>query len=356
MPKQDKRTKIALVGYKLANGGLERVFSTVSELLHDADCAVSVLVLEDEIEYPFSGSLINLGNYSKFQKYFQLRKQLKANNFDYVIDFRHRINPWMELIFLRYIYAGFKSIYTIHSSKTEVYLTEKKWIAKQILRKAFKIVSVSNDLNEKLRVDYSFEKGIVIPNSISAKIDKLACDDLELPYKYCIAVGRLTALKQFDKLIETYSKSNLPDKAIHLVILGEGDDEELLKKMIQKLQMTEFVHLLGFKKNVNCYIENADFLVLTSKYEGFSMVILEALSVGIPVVSFDCETGPRELVQHEFNGLLVENQNFSKLETALNRMVEDRQLYHYCKENASESVNAFSAEKIQKKWLDLMNI
>lgn len=355
MAKQDKRTKIALVGYKLANGGLERVFSIVSELLSNSNCDIYVIVLEDEIEYPFSGTLINLGNYSKFKKYFQLRKQLKANQFDYVIDFRHRINPWMELVFLHYIYAGFKSVYTIHSSKLEVYLTGKKWIGKQILRNAYKVVSVSNDLNEKLKLDYQFEKGVVIPNSISENIDKLNCSSIELPDRYCIAVGRLVALKQFDKLIQTYSQSRLPGNAIHLVILGEGGEKVRLQKLIEKLEMSAFIHLLGFKHNANFYIKRAEFLVLSSKYEGFSMVILEALSAGIPVVSFDCETGPRELVKHEFNGLLVENQNFNKLEMAMNRIVEEEQFYLFCKENAQHSVTAYSAPNIQKKWLDLIN-
>ena len=356
MAKQGKKTKIALVGYKLAKGGLERVFSTVSELLHEADCEVSVIVLENEIEYPFSGTLINLGSYSKFQKYFEFRKQLKTNQFDYIIDFRHRINPWMELVFLHYIYAGFKSIYTIHSSKLSVYLTDNKWFGKQILNKAFKVVAVSNDLNEKLKQDYSFEKGVVIPNSISEKTQEVNCDTIQINYKYCTAVGRLIPLKQFDKLIETYSKSNLPNREIHLVILGEGDEKVRLQHLIEELQMTKFIHLLGFKNDIKCYVKNAEFLVLTSKHEGFSMVILEALSVGTPVVSFDCETGPRELVKHEINGLLVENQNFNKLVLAINRMIEDEQLQDFCKENTQLSVTAFSAKNIQKKWLDLMNI
>ena len=351
---QGKKIKIALVGYRLANGGLERVLSTVSELLHFSNCEVHVLVLEDEVEYPFHGTLINLGHYTKFQKYFKLRSYLKRNQFDYVIDFRHRINPLMELLFIHYFYAGFKFIYTIHSSKLDVYLTAKNWVAQQILNKAYKIVAVSNALNEKIKTKYYFEKGVVIPNSIAAKTIEIEYA-AELFFKYCIAVGRLVKLKQFDKLIDTYCTSDLPKRGIHLVILGKGEEKERLEKQIDGLQMSKFIHLLGFKNNVFSYVTNAKFLVLTSKYEGFSMVILEALFAGTPVVSFDCETGPSELLQNEYNGLLVKNQDFSALHKALERMVNDNCLYDFCKENAKASVTSYSKEKISEKWLDLIN-
>ncbi|WP_432671470.1 glycosyltransferase [Flavobacterium sp. SM2513] len=355
MVNQAKKTKIALVGYKLAKGGLERVFSTVSELLHDAGCEVSVIVLDDDIEYSYSGTLINLGHLSKFQKYFELKKQLKTNQFDYIIDFRHRINPWMELIFLHYIYSGFKIIYTIHSSKMDSYLTDNKWVAKEILQNGYKIIAVSNALNEKVKKVYGFEKGIVIPNAIAKNNSDLDYKEIQLPYKYCIAVGRLIASKQMGKLIETYSKSNLPNSEIHLVILGDGEEKLHLQKRIEELELCDFVHLLGFKKEVYSYMKNAEFLVLSSKHEGFSMVILEALNQSTPVISFDCETGPRELVQHGFNGLLVESQNFDALEKAMNRMIADAAFYKFCKENAKNSVNAFSAKTVGEKWLKLFN-
>lgn len=355
MAKQGKKYKIALVGYKLAKGGLERVFSTVSELLHDSGCEVTVIVLEDNIEYSYSGNLINLGHLSKFKKYFQLKKHLKANQFDYIIDFRHRINPWMELVFLNYIYLGFKSIYTIHSSKLDVYLTKNNWVAKQILKNTFKVVAVSKGIKEKIKATYQFEKGIVIPNSIAKKNQEINDSQVRLPYKYCIAVGRLVSLKQFDKLIEMYATSNLPNNEIHLVILGEGKEKVVLKKRIEEMQLTPLVHLLGFKSDVVSYIKQAEFLVLTSKYEGFSMVVLEALAAGIPAVSFDCETGPKEMIVDEYNGLLVENQNFEKFKEAMNRMVNDKVLYNFCKENTTASVTSFCAENIQEKWLDLLN-
>ena len=356
MSKQEKKPKIAIVGYKLAQGGQERVFSTVSMLLDDASCDVHVIVLEDAIEYPSGGTLVNLGLHSKFRKYFQLKKYLKANQFDLVIDFRYRLNPFMELLFLHYIYAGFSTIYTIHSSKLELYFTKSQYVTNQIFKKVKTIVSVSTAMNEKIIHTYQFHTGVVIPNSISGNTAISADTDVQLHYKYCIALGRLVALKQFDKLIETYCQSDLPEKEIHLVILGEGEEKIRLQEQITNTKNADFIHLLGFKENTSEFVKNSEFVVLTSQYEGFPMVILEALSFGTPVISFDCETGPSEMIVNKFNGLLVENQNFEALKKALNRMTADKELYEFCKKNTTNSVAKFSEKKIQKKWLDLLNI
>lgn len=353
---QDKKRKIALVGYKLAKGGLERVLSSVSHLLNVAHCEVYVIVLENEIEYSHAGKLINLGHFSKFQKYFELKKLLKNNQFDHIIDFRHRINPWMELVFLYFIYANFKTIYTIHSSKLEVYITNNKLVARQIFNKIKTIVPVSIAMNDKIKQNYDFANGVVISNSISEKAVVLDAINSRLPFKYCIAVGRLVSLKQFDKLIETYCASNLFKNDIHLVILGDGEEKKHLQKQIENTELSAFIHLLGFKENTFEFLKNAEFLILSSKYEGFPMVILEALYMGTPVISFDCETGPAEMIRDEFNGLLVENQNFEALKTAMNKLIMDKELYNYCKHNAKESTTPFSEDNIQRKWLDLLNL
>ena len=100
-----------------------------------------------------------------------------------------------------------------------------------------------------------------------------------------------------------------------------------------------------------------DYLVISgSLNEGLPNVILEALSCETPVVSFDCLSGPSEMISHKQNGLLVENQNVQKLTEAMNLFVEDEKLYTICKENALQSVRPFSIENIGKQWLDLMQI
>ena len=200
-----KPLKVAIVGYKLAEGGLERVFGTTTKMLHDAGIEVHTLVLEDKIDYEFGGKLVAFGQYSKFVKYFKLRNYLKNQQFDYVIDFRHRINPKMEWVFLNFIYRNLKFIYTIHSSRLETYLTDNDRIAKQILQKALKIVAVSHFIKQKIETKFDCKLVEVIPNSVSIRSYSTT---EKLPFEYVIAVGRLVQLKQFDRLIESYANSN----------------------------------------------------------------------------------------------------------------------------------------------------
>ena len=347
-----KPIKVAVVGYKLADGGLERVFGNTTKMLHDAGIEVHTLVLENKIEYEFGGELVSFGNYSKFLKYFKLRNYLQKQQFDYVIDFRHRINPAMEWVFLNFIYRNLKFIYTIHNSRLETYLTDNNWIAKQMIQKSFKILSVSHFIKERIQTKFNVKSVGVIQNSITISSNLTS---QILPFEYIIAVGRLVLQKQFDKLIESYSKSVLPEKNIHLVILGTGEEQISLENKITNLNLNEKVHLLGFKENVWDYISNAKFLVLSSKYEGFPMAILEALHLGIPVVSFDCESGPNEMIINNHNGILVQNQNFTELIHKLNIFVEDEILYQNCKNNASLSVLKFQSNVIVKQWLQLLN-
>lgn len=351
---QKKKLKIALVGYKLAEGGLERVFSSTSQLFHSLGFDVHVVILTDQVEYAYEGKLVNLGNYSKYQKYFRLQAYLAQHEFDYIVDFRYRINPFMELVFTYFIYFKTRTIYTIHSNRLETYLTAKIWIAKVLLKKAHKVVVVSTALKNKLATQYNFDKAVVIPNSFNTvKVDSELFGE-PLSFDYCIAVGRLHKLKQFDKLIESYRQSVLPEKGIHLVVLGKGEEERYLKTLLKKTQMEAFVHLIGFKENVYFYIKNAKFLVLSSLYEGFPMAILESLSLGRPVISFDCPTGPSEMITDGENGFLVENQNFEALTSKMNTFAQDEVLYRKCCDNAKASVSQFETNEVAKKWLQLL--
>jgi N-acetylgalactosamine-N,N'-diacetylbacillosaminyl-diphospho-undecaprenol 4-alpha-N-acetylgalactosaminyltransferase len=162
-------------------------------------------------------------------------------------------------------------------------------------------------------------------------------------------------IKQFDKLIDAYSNSILSNQNIHLVLLGDGEQISILKALVKQKNIEEKVHFLGYQNNPYKYLRNAKFFVLSSQNEGLPNVILEALACETPVVSFDCLSGPSEMISHKQNGLLVENQNVQKLTQAMNLFVEDEKLYTTCKENALQSTSPFSIENIGKQWLDLID-
>ena len=162
--------------------------------------------------------------------------------------------------------------------------------------------------------------------------------------------------KQFDKMIEAYSLSILPKKNIKLVLIGDGPQKIKLEKWVIEKKLSENVIFLGFLNNPFQYLRKSMFTLLTSKNEGLPNLITESLACGTPVVAFDCQSGPSELINNRQNGLLVENQDFDKFRIAMNEMVENTTLYQYCKSNAFESVQQFAIEKIGKQWLDYLQI
>ena len=163
---------------------------------------------------------------------------------------------------------------------------------------------------------------------------------IELNFEYIIAVGQYaTNVKQFDKLIEAYAKSKLPEQNMALVILGEGQLQEQLISVAKAFKVEHLVHFSGFKSNPFKYIKRAKFFVLSSELEGLPMVLLEALACGTPVVSFNCPTGPEEVITHGENGLLIEHQNIEALTQGINTMMLDTELYKTCKANAFKTAS-----------------
>ncbi|MFD2442782.1 glycosyltransferase [Bacillus sp. CGMCC 1.16607] len=141
--------------------------------------------------------------------------------------------------------------------------------------------------------------------------EKNDLDEIKEPI--ILGIGRLTEMKGFDDLIKAHKY--LLDHHVQnkLIILGEGDQREYLEKLIVDLNVQNSVILKGFVENPYKYMRSANVFVLSSKYEGFSVVIAEALSVGIPVVSTDCPSGPSEILENGKYGLLSPVNDYKSL-------------------------------------------
>jgi len=271
------------------------------------------------------------------------------------IDFRSRSRFVMEYLLHQFIFEAKKMIMMVHSYEIEWHIPKGK-IFKKIYNNTHAVVAVSEGIELKLGKKYDFENLLHIPNYISIEEEQVTTP-LEISEAYIIAVGRLrNDIKQFDRLIETYHEANLTEKNIKLYICGDGEDEEALEKLISTLGLTNDVRLLGFVENVNEYIRNAKYLVLSSSVEGFPMVLLEALQQKTPVISFDCKSGPSEIIQHKTNGLLVEDQNFANLKDAMILLIENLALYAKCKQNTVSSISKFTEKPVIQEWIQLINV
>lgn len=174
-----------------------------------------------------------------------------------------------------------------------------------------------------------------------------------LSEKKFVTVGRLDEGKGYDYLIRAWELVNrrYPDWIID--IFGQGEWHEKLQKEIQDKNLSSVVHLRGITKDVATEFYNSSGYVMTSRYEGFPMVLIEAGMCGLPLVSFDCKTGPREIIVEGENGFLVPVGDVSLLADRICQLIEFRELRVSMGDNAMRFAQRFTLDKIMSKWIQL---
>jgi glycosyltransferase involved in cell wall biosynthesis len=168
------------------------------------------------------------------------------------------------------------------------------------------IVSVSKELSDEIKRNIVFNKQKVkyIYNTITFS-DTKTDTTIKIPEPYVIAVGRLECQKNYSLLIKAFSLLT-KHQQINLLILGEGSQRQLLERLVQELGLNEKIFLPGFVMNPAFYLSTSKLFVLSSDYEGFGNVLVEAMYSGIPIVSTNCKFGPNEILEGGKWGRLVE--------------------------------------------------
>lgn len=189
----------------------------------------------------------------------------------------------------------------------------------------------------------------VIPNAANFIAQKYSdCSE-----KRVIAVGRLDYQKSFDRLIMVWEKvhEKMPDW--RLDIFGQGEWKEMLQGMIDERGLQDCVRLNGPTNDIGKEYAESSMLVMSSHYEGFPMVMIEAMACGLPVVCFDFKCGPRDIIVEGENGLIVRDGDVEGLAEAIVRLMEDEELRKRMGENAKGVVETYSEEKVMNKWVSL---
>ena len=189
-----------------------------------------------------------------------------------------------------------------------------------------------------------------IPNAVT-KLDGGVSD---LSAKTVIAAGRLKRQKDFFRLVRAFAQVADRHPDWQLKICGDGPHRERLEKLIADLGLARNVMLAGPVRNIGEELAGASIYALSSRREGFPMVLLEAMSKGLPVVSFDCPTGPREIVRNGENGFLVPHQDVDALAAGMNRLIEDDDLRRRCGAGALATAERYSIEVIGARWEELL--
>jgi glycosyltransferase involved in cell wall biosynthesis len=189
-----------------------------------------------------------------------------------------------------------------------------------------------------------------IPNALP----ELEGDRSPLTNPVVVAAGRLTPQKGFDLLIRAFARVAKERPQWKLRIYGNGEMRELLRELIASYDLYNHVALMPPAKNVGDAFTNASIFALSSRYEGFGMVLLEAMSKGLPVVSFDCPRGPSEIVHHGEDGLLVPAEDIDALAAALIELIDDPEARKRMGETAIQTAKRFDLHQIGREWEALL--
>ena len=191
----------------------------------------------------------------------------------------------------------------------------------------------------------------VIPNSLPFEPTEISNHH----YKQAIAVGRYNNAKGYEYLVDAWKKvfQKHPDWKIH--IYGSGELKEQVKLLIEenKLQNTMLMHEPTDHIREK-YLESS-ICVVSSRYEGFSMVILESMVCGVPVVSFDCPYGPKNIICNGEDGILVEYLNTQDMADKICQLIENPELRKEMGRKAHNNIQRYSKDHVMKLWIDLFN-
>lgn len=177
----------------------------------------------------------------------------------------------------------------------------------------------------------------------------------EVKNKRVIAVGRLDYQKGFDRLIQAWKLVQHTGRFSDwkLDIFGQGEWREMLQQMIDKQGLQNTVKINPPTNAILNEYVHSSLLVMSSNYEGFGMVLVEAMSCGVPVISFDCKCGPKDIIQPGINGLLVPNGDIQALADAMMKVMADEAYRKMLSLNARKVVDTYSEQAVMAQWIRL---
>jgi len=360
---------VFFTGSQSLMGGTERACANTARLLSECDQAVGILSLyrgkNSGYQIPEAVELHELydarpkGLTGFLGGAWRLYRFVKREKPDYVVAVES-----ISFLYLLSLFASprrpvlinwehFNASITLGRFSRKLARTLAVWFADQI------VVLSDHDLflwQKKLGAPSSKLKRIYNPNPYEGPLSTMPAESFEDGRLSVIAAGRLTAQKGFDLLVEAWAK--VPEEVRsgwQLKIFGDGPDRASLSKQIVNFGLGDEILLLGQCDDIAREYMQAEVFVLPSRFEGFGLVLVEALSFGLPVVSFNCPAGPSEIVQDGVNGILVPAMDIGELANALAQLMSDDGKRAAIGLRAPSGLDRFSSPVIRNQWMELIS-
>lgn len=321
---------------------------------------VNLIHLDLDFDGHFNSSLFNrvVQHYIKINKYRdQLTKILYELDIDICIslcgkevDFLHKIPGSFAKIAELHFSSNFKKQFINANYKGFMWQAigslANRLFKRAILKFDKVVVLTSQDL-----VSFKSKRKNVIKINNFTSINPIKIG--ELNNKKAISVGKLTSQKGFDMLIDIWEivSKFYPDWVLE--IFGEGEWEYLLRNKIEEKGLTDQIKLNGLTSNVESEFHSSSIYIMSSRFEGLPIVLIEAMSCGLPVISFDCESGPREIIEHGSSGFLVDNYDIHAMAEKIIFLIENPNIRKSMGKNSINRAKYFSKNFILNQWEEL---
>ena len=371
--------KITFLLLHLNYGGLEKQVTTLANELaksYDVELVVLYDLLNGKSFYKLNAN-IKVKFVLKYGpiKAKQLKEMLKKIK---IIELFKSLAKDIKLIFTKYF--GVRKI--VNNMKTDVLISSRIEFSRQIKRrdiltisqehsyvdtpsyvkkvkKSFKNIKYLVVMTDKAKENYqkwlngnnTYTKVIKIPNAINSTNKKATLDSNQI-----ISVGRLEDVKDFETLILVFSMCLAQNNNLRLEIVGDGSKKEELVNLCKSLNILDYVRFTGKldSNQVEGEMLKSSLFLLTSKSESFSLVLVEASSLGIPCISFDIDVGPREIIKDGKNGFIIKDRNKELMKKKILEIMNSRDVRNEIGNNAKINAEKYYIENVVNEWKKIL--
>lgn len=349
--------KIFLIIPTLNQGGAERVISELANQFSKSGYEVHLVILVKSIDfYVVSDNVyihrLGFTNKGMLQKPFSelkvlinLRRLFKEYRPDAILSFMDKYNI-LTILSSRFLDLR---VFISDRSNPKLKLSLFLYFLKKIFYRRATGIIAQTSLAKEVIQDISNSKNVkVIPNPL-----KYVCLFPEVSReKIIINVGRMVPEKGHKYLIESFAQLGIV--GWKLVILGDGPLRYDLEKQVAELGLIDKVSMPGTVSNIDDWLAKSSIFVFSSVSEGFPNALVEAMAAGLPCISFDCEAGPRDIIEHGVNGLLVEEKNIDNLKQSMEKLINDSSLAAAIGKKAQTVRNSYNINSIEKIYIDYL--